>query len=277
MVKAIVTLAVGERCWQPWYRFLATGWRQWCDLHGYQLIVFDQLLDLSPRASRRSPAWQKLLAMASPQLASVDQALWVDADVLIRPGAPDPWEGLDPRRVAMVRDVGSPLAEQPIWFKNSWCAILNNSLPANQHSLQSYYNLWGFSAHNRILRNSGVVAFSPRHHSDLFREIYGRWEDGGEGALYEMIPLNLELNQRKLIADLDVRFNQLVGVQRAVWISQRQAVQELHGMGAAPLDQHNFLDLLLERSYFLHFAGAHQLMLEYLRNRDPGQLLPLNS
>jgi len=274
MVKAIVTLAVGERCWQPWHNFLAPGWRQWCELHGYRLIVFDQPLDLSPRAQRRSPAWQKLLAMASPKLAGVEKALWIDADVLIRPRAPDPWHCLEPGRVAMVRDVGSPLAEQPQWFKRTWCAILNNSLPADQQSLQSYYNLWGFHAHNRILRNSGVIAFSPQHHSALFREIYGRWEDGGEGALYEMIPLNLELIQQDLIVDLDERFNQLAGVQRAVWISQRVAVQELHGMGAVPLDEHNFLDLLLERSYFLHFAGAHQLMLEYLRRRNHGQLLP---
>jgi len=274
MAKAIVTLAVGERCWQPWDSFLAPGWRQWSELHGYRLIVFDQPIDLAPRARRRSPAWQKLLAMASPQLASVDQALWIDADVLIRPGAPDPWEGLDPGRVAMARDVGSPLADQPAWFKHTWCSILNNSLPAGQKSLQSYYNLWGFDANNRILRNSGVVAFSPRNHADLFRDIYGRWEDGGDGALYEMIPLNLELSQRDLIVDLDERFNQLAGVQRAVWISQRQAVQELHGMGIAPLDEQSFLNLLLDRSYFLHFAGAHQLMLDYLRKRHHGQLSP---
>ena len=49
-----------------------------------------------------------------------------------------------------------------------------------------------------------------------------------------------------------------------IFINKNKAAQKI-------LDQHNFLDLLLERSYFLHFAGAHQLMLEYLRGRDYGR------
>jgi hypothetical protein len=59
----------------------------------------------------------------------------------------------------------------------------------------------------------------------------------------------------------------LAGVQHAVWHSHSQSVQLLHSMGSQTLDSLQFLDALCEGNYFLHFAGAHQLMLSYLRSR----------
>mgnify|MGYP006274881859 FL=1 len=213
MPKALVTLAIGSGCLDPWSRYLRSGWEAWCRQHGYVLVVFTESLDNSAMASRRSPAWQKLLAMASPELSRFDQALWVDADILIEDHAPDPLNVVDTNMIAMVRDVGSPLSPQPDWFKNAWRKILRLSL--QNECLNSYYDLWGFDSSKRILYNTGVIAFRPALHRDLFMRIYELWSDGGDGALHEMIPLNLVVQQLGLMQELDVRFNQLAGVQKA--------------------------------------------------------------
>jgi hypothetical protein len=267
MARAIVTLAVGDRCLRPWQRHLLPGWRQWVDRHGYALVVFDQPLDTGPRSQARSPAWQKLLAMAAPELQDYDQALWLDADVLLRPGAPDPLLQHNPQLVAMARDGGSPLAHEPDWFRSAWSQVLTHSLGDAVPPVPapfSYLDLWGFDARRRPLFNSGVVAFSPARHGPLFRELYHRWSDGGSGALHEMVPLNLELQQRRLLQELDGRFNTLFGVHHAVWRLNPQAVQQWQGLGAGAIDLRAFATHLARSSYFLHFAGAHGLMQQLL-------------
>ncbi len=264
MVRAIVTLAVGENCYRPWYNHLRTGWLQWCSNHGYELVVFDNFLDISLRAKNRSPAWQKLLAMSSPEIASFEQVLWLDADVMVGAHAPDPLLGVPLSKVGMARDVGSPLAHEPDWFRRTWSSILLRSLGLNHLSVMnemfSYLDLWGFDARRRPLWNSGVIAFSPKNHGALFRHIYETWSDGGPGALHEMVPLNLELTQRSLLHEIDPRFNLLFGVHHAVWDVSPIAVQRLHGLGEELVDFESFAVALAQRSFFLHFAGAHRRM-----------------
>ena len=277
MRKALVSLAVGDRCYGPWSRYLYANWSAWCHRNGYDLIVFKSFLDTSSLASQRSPAWQKLLAMSSPRLRHYDRAIWLDADVLICPDALDPVQADIPGQVSMVRDVGSPLAYEPYWFKTEWSRVLCSSLQRNHGpSINSsifsdpgnfsYYLLWGFNQIARPLFNTGLIVFTPKIHSSLFADIYYRWHDGGPGALHEMIPLNLELSQRKLINELPVAFNQLAGVQRAVWSSHPNDVQALHKIQSTQqLSINQFLKALSDSTSFLHFAGAQNVMIEFLK------------
>ena len=199
--NAIVSLAVGERCYRPWSAYLRQGWEAWCERHDCDLVIYDQPLDTSQRAESRSPAWQKLLAMASADLAGFDRVIWLDADIWIHPQAGNPIPTLNPDQVAMALDCGAPLSPEPSWFRQAWSRILRASLKlssgdeADAQELFSYYQLWGFPANRWPLWNTGVVVFTPSLHSGLFREIYDRWLDGGR-ALYEMIPLNLVLKAR---------------------------------------------------------------------------------
>ena len=277
MRKALVSLAVGDRCFGPWSRYLHANWSAWCNRHGYDLIVFESLLDSSSLGVRRSPAWQKLLAMSSPSLQGYDRALWLDADVLICPDAEDPFQHEMPGLISMARDVGSPLAHEPLWFKNEWSRILSCSLQHNHHSsipsslfsdpeFFSYFALWGINQFSRPLFNTGFIAFSPHLHSSMFADIYHHWPDGGPGALYEMIPVNLELAQRRLIHEIPARFNQLAGVHHAVWSFKPYQVQAMHHMPEQYiLTSNEFLLQLMHVSSFLHFAGAQKLMTDFLR------------
>ena len=277
MRKALVSLAVGDRCYGPWSRYLHANWSAWCQRNCYDLIVFNSFLDTTSLGSRRSPAWQKLLAMSSPKLLDYDTAFWLDADVVICPDAQDPADFEIPGQVSMARDVGSPLAHEPHWFKAEWSRVLCSSLQRNHGcainpsiysdpSSFSYYLLWGFNQFTRPLFNTGLILFQPQIHSSLFADIYYRWLDGGPGSLHEMIPLNLELCQRNLINELPVSFNQLAGVQRAVWSSYPNDVQALHKIQSSQkLSLNQFLERLIESTSFLHFAGAQNVMIEFLQ------------
>lgn len=285
MKKALVSLAVGDRCYGPWSQYLHANWSAWCRRHGYDLILFDSLLDTTSLGLQRSPAWQKLLAMSSPTLQAYDRAFWLDADVLICPDAEDPIEYESSHLISMVRDVGSPLAYEPPWFKHQWSRILCSSLLRN-HGTKinlttfadpdhfSYFHLWGFNPLKFPLFNTGLIAFNPASHSPIFSEIYYRWQDGGAGALYEMIPLNLELFQRGLINEIPVSFNQLAGVQHAVWSFYPHQVQSMHGIPSGDrVSVNGFFEKLMSNSSFLHFAGAHQLMIDFLKHCQLDSLL----
>ena len=206
--------------------------------------------------------------MSSPELRSFEKVLWLDADVLLSPWAPDPLDAHHPALVGMARDDGSPMASQPAWFKSIWSDVLRGSLgpaaPAGPDPF-SYLDLWGFNGRLRPLFNTGVIAFSPYHHADLFRSIYNQWLDGGPGALYEMVPLNLVLQQRGLLQDLDSRYNRLFGVHHAVWRLAPAAYQRWHGKPELErADLRVFATHLVSSSFALHFAGAHGLMEQLL-------------
>jgi hypothetical protein len=229
------------------------------------MVVFEAFLDTSELARNRSPTWQKLLAMASAELRPFEQVLWIDADVMVCPWAADPFAQHDHRQVAMARDDGSPLADQPEWFRRGWADVLTQSLGAKGIAVPAvtepfgYLDLWGLDARRRPLFNNGVVAFSPQHHSDLWLHLYYDWHDGGPGTLDEMIPMTLELQQRGLLQELDGRFNRLIGVYLSLWMTQTARTAELLGLQPqAGLNQ--FVKVLAQSCHLLHFAGAHGLM-----------------
>ncbi|WP_156097858.1 hypothetical protein [Synechococcus sp. KORDI-100] len=276
MKKAVVSLAVGDRCLVPWRHYLSGNWSSWCHHNGYELVIFQSPLDHSPLADGRSLAWQKLLAMSSPRLLKYDFVFWLDADVLISPLAPDPFRYFREGQILMVRDVGSPLSDEPHWFKEAWSRILCKSLEQNHVTVNSflpdpsvlfsYYQLWGFSSLKRPLYNTGFVGFSPSCHMSLFSDIYHRWSDGGIGSLHEMIPLNLEVIQRRLITEVPHCFNQLIGVHHAVWKSLPMQMQKFHSIHSPnQLTSNEFCLHMLSSSPFLHFAGAHKLMIDFFQ------------
>lgn len=262
--RAVVTLAVGEACYTPWKRWLQPGWERWCKNQGYELVVFDQPLDTSARAQNRSMAWQKLLAMASPQLQHYHQALWLDADVWINHSAADPLDLIPPEQVGMALDCGSPLATEPEWFRASFSQVLakslQESLPASTPQPFSYLDLWGFNSRKRPLYNTGVIGFTPALHAPLFQRIYDQWSDGGPGALHEMIPLNLELQQRRLVNPIQPAFNMLFGVYYVIWQQYPNKMQAWLRWDEQTPTPHQFAQHLANRSHFLHFAGCHSTM-----------------
>jgi hypothetical protein len=66
-----------------------------------------------------------------------------------------------------------------------------------------------------------------------------------------------------MISEMPAAFNQLAGVQHAVLHDCAHEMSLWYQRTVGPTDVFSFLDLLVERNHFLHFAGAQELMHRY--------------
>jgi len=71
--KAIVTLVYGKKYQDYFKKFCEKNWKEYANKHGYDIVLFDQLLDKTERALNRSPSWQKCLALSHEDLDKYKQ------------------------------------------------------------------------------------------------------------------------------------------------------------------------------------------------------------
>jgi hypothetical protein len=101
---------------------------------------------------------------------------------------------------------------------------------------------------------TGVMVLSPKHHRELLEHVYRTYDDGGSNLFnYEMRPLSHEIQRCALQHWIDARFNALIW-----WMFLHRNV----GEGRAPEQSEirEFVRDAYRSSYFLHFAGAGNLM-----------------
>ena len=122
-------------------------WQAFCDRHGYQLVVLHEPLDTSLRAIGRSMAWQKLICHEHPRLQGFDQLIWLDADIVVNPSAPDPCLKADLELIncCLEFDWGCDpqLAPMPRLGVINKVVRLSNSIQA---MFSGYPQLWGEGA-----------------------------------------------------------------------------------------------------------------------------------
>lgn len=98
MSVCVVTGHTGE-AWDRLAALTLPALAAYCDRHGYELC--DVSADLPTLADGRPPSWGKVRALGVV-LYDCDVAVWIDADVLVMPGAPpihaellaDEWQAL---------------------------------------------------------------------------------------------------------------------------------------------------------------------------------------
>jgi hypothetical protein len=254
--RAIVTLAIGAEFSNRWHRHCEPNWRQYAERHGYELICIEEPLDDSPRARARNPAWQKLLIPGLPWAADYERLVWIDADVLFGPDAPDIAEGVPLERIGAVDEMAEldPDIERMLY----------------QRPRSQYYRDCGIEADLDSIVQSGTMVLSPAHHREVFEHVYRTYEER-YGTFYEMRPLSYELLTADLVSWIDPRFNRL-------WIVYRAR----HDPALLEPKRHPRSRLLarqaLSESYCLHFAGEAGAMDHFLepeptatRRREPAR------
>lgn len=273
MTRCLCTLATGkyERLWRS---LCAPSWQDYAQRHGYEIVVFEQPLDDSPRARGRSPAWQKLLVADDPRVAACDQAVWIDADIVLNAGAaPDICAGWDGGRMRICREFTWGDSPHLRWAAERWQDLLTAAHAQSQVAYDpDYYRMLGLEGVDGPVLNTGVFTFSPGRHGGFLRSLYDRYEDRGPGTLMEMVFLSAEMVRDDLAELIDPRFNfPLLPYVRALAMDSQDNRQQrpvTSGLVAV-------LRGALEASYFLHFAGAQGLMpmLGFLKPLADGRVL----
>ncbi|MBF0310507.1 MAG: hypothetical protein HQL56_13355 [Magnetococcales bacterium] len=262
---ALVTLAIGPAYRANWQRLARASWQVYCDRFGFDLIVISRFLDASPLAASRSPAWQKLLILSQPWSAGYERLLWLDADILIRPHAPDIRLGVPLEKVGAVDNYAqlSPVESQIRLERSS--AATRPQLPPVQSLAEvswawerfinhMYRNLEKLDTAETRMLNTGVMLLSPAHHRTLLETVYSTYPQRTQG--YEQLPLSLHLFRDNLCYLLNPRFNWGLFEILAVHCPRLLSKEE-------PFPRELFRELLagqMQNAWFLHFAGVGWMM-----------------
>ncbi|GAB6181516.1 hypothetical protein JCM14036_28350 [Desulfotomaculum defluvii] len=264
--KAIVTLALGEKYVHIWDQLCKENWQIYAEKYGYDLICLKQPLDQSPRAQKRSPAWQKCLVLNQPWAESYDRIVWVDADILINVNAPDITQGVPLEKVGVVDEWAWPTPE--IYRSTThrrafqyWTEIGAN--PIINHTPEEWYANYGLPPKYSQVVQTGVMVMSPKYHNEVLKMVYDQYEDKPY-LLYEMRPLSFELLENNLVHWLDIRFNVLWFFYKTVYypffLANPLVPSIFNHQGLKAFMSKICLEAAYINSYFIHFAGDRQEM-----------------
>ena len=246
---ALVTLTLGDDFAEHWHEACRPGWEGYAERHGYDVVCLTEPLDGSPRASARSPSWQKLLVLDQPFARDFDRIVWMDADIYVNPAAPAVVDGVPVEKVGAVDEFGIlpfDLDREPHTSPfDLWEA--NRRRPATrQFTAQGWYAEWGLSPAFERNAHAGVLVLSPRHHRDLLAAVYAL--EDKPGLNLEMRPLSHEILRRDAASWIDPRFNMPwfhFKARRFPFLVEEPAHERAGQLMAQALDE----------VYFLHLAG----------------------
>jgi hypothetical protein len=256
---AIVTLVLGPEYQAIWRNLCASQWRAYADRHGYDIVAIERPLDDSPRASQRSPAWQKCLILNPSVCGHYDRVVWVDTDIIINSQAPAICAGVPADMIGLTDELQCPTAEEHRAIVDRVAATVEprSFAPAweAQASGPHWHSFWGLPERGAHILQTGVMVLSPRHHRELLEHVYHSYEDSCQPAmLYEMRPLSFEIQERGLHHLIDGRFNALISL-----LMFRDIL--LRGKGLTTReDALAFIRAELAQNYFLHFADRRSLL-----------------
>ena len=279
MKKAIVTLAIGTKYENAFNAYSRHSWQTYCEKFGYDLIVIKEALDETDRATKRSPAWQKLLILSQEWAQKYDRIAWLDSDIIINNyQATDICEGIPVHKIGAVDTYAIPTRElhdialqslQKYWEENN-CPYVDALNPSE------YYTKRGIPGHDLdAVVQTGVIVCSPKHHRNVFELVYRSYEDShGAEWNYEMPALSYELLRSDLVHWLSPRYNFCVAMLLSAFypeaqrtLSQRPTVLTRITAKLAPsrIDQVSpkllqALKNIYDLSIFMHFAGCASLI-----------------
>jgi hypothetical protein len=271
-MKAIVTLAVGEKYISIFDKYCRPNWQKYADTFGYDLIVIKEALDNSERAKQRSPSWQKLLILSQNWSDKYDQIVWIDTDVIINNNnAYDICAGVPVEKVGAVETYSIPtrdlhqIALQRLYdnWKLHCVPYIDNMTP------EKYYLNRGIPGNgiDNIVQ-AGVFVCSPKYHKNIFEKIYTSYEDThGAEWNYEMPAMSYELIKNEMVHWISPSFNfvvySIMGAFYPDYLSNTSALlfrikRKLNLFFIKRADP--VLKNIYSLSIFMHFAGCQHLM-----------------
>jgi hypothetical protein len=267
MKRALATLVVGQTCRQRFAARAAASFRAYAKAHGLSLVVLDRLIDDSPRGRARSPAWQKCLLFEHPRLRACDQVLWLDADIVLHPAAPDVFSEVPVGTLGAVEQFTSPTARDYAAARERIRRHLAGQGLAqpDDDTPQAFYRHYGLDNGPDAVVQTGVMVLTPEAHAPAMAAAYA--EDrrpDSRAMLFEMRPLSYHLLRAGPVRWLDPRYNTLW----ATALANRYPFLMDQAFLNACRDRPDILARLkaacigavFDDAYFLHFAGVGEDM-----------------
>lgn len=257
---AIVTLAIGDFHQRSWNQLFKNSWMHYASKYNFDVFFITIPLDSSEKGLSTVLTWQKCLILEQQWTNLYERIIWIDADILISPRAPNIISSVQKMDTVGISYEQAQLSEvdRDILFELQHGKDIS---PQSREKIWNEYyrdNLKGIgfrddmiSVLNNEIFNTGVMVLSPAHHRDIFRLAYNerRSNWGQEQPILSYI---LKLTQKYTI--ISPRFNWLL-----------YPVINLH---LSFCDQRsNYADEILpafvkselNKSYFLHFNGCRGL------------------
>jgi len=268
MKKAIVTLAVGIKYQQMFKEWYYPDWKAYANKNGFDLFVIDQMIDVTERATKRSPAWQKCILHRNPDVCKYDQIAWVDADIRININSPNIFDTSPIDKISAVDAWSIPSREEHDLLLSRLYAkwdvqgvkYIRNLTP------QEYHGVYGLKCEQDHVVNTGVMVFTPEISKDLLENVYNNYEERGDSPWnYEMRPLSYEILQSGLVNWLNPRFNMawpwIVELHYPFLNTPRFKKFNKKVMKFLPFikdmdPRPDCVKAIFANSYFLHFAGG---------------------
>jgi len=269
---AIVILAIGDEYLAYWQHFCSRSCHAYAAKHGYDIIVVSEPLDDSPRAQKRSPAYQKCLVLSQEFSRKYRQIVSLDCDIVINVAESPPIHGQTPTdRVGGVlsgghihEDLRCVLADRTARVRSDYSRGLQR-----WENLQSLaYSSHGLQPRNAVIQ-TGVLVASPAHHREVFEAIYHA--DFLTTRSYEQVPLSHAILSNDLFCPLDTRFNSV--------FYETALVHYPYLFDESLPDFPRLLSLALQtefaNNFFLHFAYDRDMIKALpLDQSPPSQSLP---
>ena len=258
---------IGESYRQRFAACAAPSFRAYAKAHGLSLVVVDQLLDASPRGRSRSPAWQKCLLFEHPKLRACEQVLWLDADVVIRPNAPNVFDAVPPGVLGAVEQFSSPTPDAyaaALAKTRRYLAAQGLNAP-HDATPQDFYRHYGIEDGPDAAAQTGMLVLTPQVHGPAMAAAYAedRRPDSRD-MLFEMRPLSYHLLRSGPVRWLDPRFNALWATSLVLHYPFLMDPTFLAACRDRPELLARLKDACLQAAaddaFFLHFAGVGEDM-----------------
>ncbi len=268
--KAIVTIALGKRFIKMTRNYCQENWEAYAEKHGYDVIFIEDPLDTSERARKRSASWQKLLVCSQDRLQKYERIVWVDADVLINPNAPDIAEGVPLEKIGAVNEREQPTKDEHLKAIRRMYRVWGvQGLEFNEsYAVPEYYKEYGIECDLQDIVQCGIMVWSPKHHAEFLKWVYDNYEDNDNRLNYEMRPTSYEILKNNLVHWLDPRFNKLMHLEKAAYYPLLLGKNLLPGFHKNAIRKAT-INTIFFNNYFLHFIGCVKEMkfIEWKNNK----------
>ena len=250
--NAIVTMAIGERYSAKFRKVALPSFLAYAERHQMDVVLIEFPLDQSQHAQQRSPSWQKCLILNQPWSSQYERIIWIDADVVINPNAPNildeaghPWLIAATVNEAQLSDAawvafweGREVPPGPRWLKPH-----QDIAAARAHRNRRMYFDDGHDVSYDIMIQGGVWVMSPKYHNKLLLKTY---QHHSAHRWYEQTVLSKNILESGAFQEITPRYNWLFGFTVDSYVGAGEAIPRDY-LWRIIRGEYN-------KAYFLHFC-----------------------